>query len=224
MQHPHSTARFLGATVLALSLAACRGQGGNDTLADGAVDRPTANNGSTGVGPGAPPVDSAGPGEGNSASMSAASPQGAPSGATTLTLAQGAKGPYLTNSAGNAMYFVEGDTDGGKCTGPCLQTWPPVTVTDQLPMGAAGLQGAKIATITRADGARQVTFEGHPLYRYAADAGAGQANGDGLKDKFGTWHLAAPSAAVAPAGPSGAAANGTGSATAAPASGGKTPG
>lgn len=185
------------ALLAALALAACsRGQGNNDTLADGAVDRPSSNTGSTAVGPGAPPVDSAGPGVGNSASQPAASaPGGAAGGATLVLVPQGPHGPYIADAAGGALYYVDGDADGSKCTGPCEQSWPPVTVAGVQPAGAPGLQGATIATVTRPDGSRQVTFNGHPLYRYAADAGAGSANGDGVKDKFGSWHLATPQVA-----------------------------
>ena len=201
MQHRIHTIGMFGIVALAASLAACSGKGSDDTLADGAVDRPTSNNGSTGVGPGAPPVQSATPAAGNSAAQPAATPPGGATGAATLTLAtQGAHGPHIADAAGNALYYVEGDRDGTRCVGPCLQSWPPVTVTDQQPTGAAGIQGAMIATIMRPEGTRQVTFEGHPLYRYAADAGAGQANGDGIKDKFGTWRLVSPSPVAGAAG------------------------
>ena len=188
--------RALGAAAFAaVTLAACKpGEGRNDTLADGATDRASANDGSTGIGPGAPPVDSASPAEGNSASQPAGNaPPGAAAGPTLMVATQGAHaahGGHLTNAAGNALYYVEGDTDGSKCTGPCLQSWPPVVIADAQPTGAPGMQGAQIATITRPEGTRQVTFNGHPLYRYAADAGAGATNGDGVKDKFGTWHVA----------------------------------
>jgi predicted lipoprotein with Yx(FWY)xxD motif len=39
----------------------------------------------------------------------------------------------------------------------------------------------------------QVTYAGHPLYRFALDAKAGQTNGEGLK-KFGAeWYVLASS-------------------------------
>lgn len=218
MHHRIPAARLLGVALLAaLATAACqRGQGANDTLADGAVDRPSSNNGSTSVGPGAPPVAAASPAAGNSASQ-----PGAGTGPTLVLVPQGPQGAYLGNSAGQTLYYVEGDRDGSKCRGDCLQAWPPVLVSGRQPNGGPGLQGAMITAITRPDGGQQVAYNGHPLYRYAADAGAGSASGDGVKDRYGTWHLATPRLADGAAGQAGAATNGssTGAGTSAPPAG-----
>jgi len=45
-----------------------------------------------------------------------------------------------------------------------------------------------LGTITRPDGTLQVTFEGIPLYRYAGDTKAGDANGQG---SAGVWYVIA---------------------------------
>jgi len=190
-------ARGLGVTALTLlALAGCKpGRGDNGTLATGANDRPSASSDASNVGPSAPPVDSAGPGSTDAIPSPSSSTGGTPAAATLNLVAQGPHGPFLADAAGNALYYVDGDTDGSKCADACTQAWPPVTAEAQQPTGAPGLQGAMIATIMRADGSRQVTFDGHPLYRYAADAGTRNANGDGVKDKFGSWHLVKPPAA-----------------------------
>lgn len=220
MNTPIPVSRTLGVALLAaLSLAACRpGRGDNDTLAEGANDKVSATSGATNVGPSPPPVDSAGPGSSDAIPAPSGMTGAAPAGATLTLVSQGPHAPYVADSAGNALYYAEGDADGSKCTGPCLQAWPPVTIETQQPSGAPGLQGAMIATITRADGTRQVTFAGHPLYRYAADAGAGSANGDGVKDNYASWHIVTPSMPA-----SGAAPPPASSASPAP-SGGKTRG
>lgn len=113
---------------------------------------------------------------------------------TSLTVAtlEGLDGPYIADSAGNAVYFLEGDSDGSKCVDACTVAWMPVLVTGAMPSGAPGLDAALVGTITRADGATQVTYNGHPLYRYSADSGAGSANGQGVEDQWGHWYLLTP--------------------------------
>jgi hypothetical protein len=45
----------------------------------------------------------------------------------------------------------------------------------------------------RADGRRQVTYAGHPLYRFIGDKKAGQTSGEGLTDFGAAWDAVAPS-------------------------------
>jgi Secreted repeat of unknown function len=50
-----------------------------------------------------------------------------------------------------------------------------------------------LGTITRSDGSKQVTYDGHPLYYFSGDSGAGTASGQG-SDGFGAkWWLVSPS-------------------------------
>ena len=100
----------------------------------------------------------------------------------------GAAQPYLADSAGRALYYVEGDKDGSKCTGDCTRAWPPLLADETLPTGSANLQPGLIGVIERADGSRQVTYNGHPLYHYAADTTADRAAGNGVRDQWGQWH------------------------------------
>ncbi len=104
----------------------------------------------------------------------------------------GGPGPYLANSAGSALYFVEGDTDGSKCIDLCMEAWPPFLVAEAAPTPGAQLQTGMLGTITRADGTVQVSYNQHPLYRYAADTGAGRTAGNDVEDKWGHWHLIGP--------------------------------
>src|SRR3546814_9725372 len=54
---------------------------------------------------------------------------------TSLTVAtlEGLDGPYIADSAGNAVYFLEGDSDGSKCVDACTVAWMPVLVTGAMP-------------------------------------------------------------------------------------------
>jgi predicted lipoprotein with Yx(FWY)xxD motif len=46
-----------------------------------------------------------------------------------------------------------------------------------------------VTIITRSDGSTQVAYDGAPLYTYAGDGKAGDANGQG---SGGAWFVAAP--------------------------------
>ena len=45
-----------------------------------------------------------------------------------------------------------------------------------------GVDPAKLGTLTRDDGATQVSYDGHPLYRYSGDTTAGQVTGVGIEE------------------------------------------
>jgi hypothetical protein len=54
---------------------------------------------------------------------------------------------------------------------------------------------SSLGIITRSDGGKQVTYDGHPLYYFSGDSGPGQANGQG-SDGFGAkWWLVSPAGA-----------------------------
>jgi predicted lipoprotein with Yx(FWY)xxD motif len=50
-----------------------------------------------------------------------------------------------------------------------------------------------ISTVTRADGTKQVTYNGHPLYFFTQDKDAGDAYGQGVKAFGADWYVMAPS-------------------------------
>ncbi len=90
----------------------------------------------------------------------------------------------LTNAKGLTVYTVAADSPGrSNCTSSCAAYWPPVTGS---PAAAPGIPGT-FATITRADGTKQVTWNGHPLYTYVGDHGPGQAAGNNLNINGGLW-------------------------------------
>ncbi len=111
---------------------------------------------------------------------------------TTVKVGTTAKGPTLTDGSGLTLYVFDKDTGGrSACSGTCAGTWPALTVAgtakpDGLPSG--------LDTIARDDGAKQVTYNGHPLYHYAGDKGPGDTLGDGVG---GVWHVATQSVGAA---------------------------
>lgn len=100
--------------------------------------------------------------------------------AEVLSTASSSLGTIVVDSTGRTVYVFDNDTaNSGKsaCEGNCSATWPAVTTTGTPT--ATGVTGT-LGTITLPDGAKQVTLNGLPLYRYAPDSAAGDVNGQGV--------------------------------------------
>lgn len=96
-----------------------------------------------------------------------------------LSLTNTSLGPVLTGTTGRSLYFYAPDVNGlGNCTGNCLNTWP--IFYQETPVLGPGLTAREFATITRADGAKQTTYKGWPLYYFRNDANAGEVRGDNV--------------------------------------------
>lgn len=96
---------------------------------------------------------------------------------------------YLVDASGQSVYALEGNAGGTKCDAECEKAWPPVLGHVAPGTVAPGLQPGLLASHPRQDGAAQVGYANQLLYRYAGDGGAGSTSGDGVKDKWGSWHL-----------------------------------
>ena len=130
-------------------------------------------------------------------SSPAASASASSSGGTTLTAKTIGSQQVLTNSAGFTLYWFAPDTSTtSKCTGSCATYWPPVKGPATAGSGVTGT----LATITRSDGTTQATYDGHPLYTYAADTAPGQNKGNGLNVSGGLWYEMTVSGATPAAG------------------------
>jgi predicted lipoprotein with Yx(FWY)xxD motif len=155
----------------------------------------------------------------SSASAAAAGGSASASGSTVITTGSSSAGTVLTNGSGRAVYLWVMDTgDMSQCSGACAGAWPPVTTTGTV-TAAGSAKPSDLGTITRSDGTKQVTYDGHPLYYFSGDSGAGTASGQG-SDSFGAkWWLVAPSGGDVTASVSSftASASGSGSAPSAPA-------
>jgi predicted lipoprotein with Yx(FWY)xxD motif len=129
-------------------------------------------------------------------SSAAGSSSSASATGTVITTASGSAGSFLTNGSGRAIYLWEMDSkDKSMCSGACAGAWPPVTATAKV-TASGGVNASELGTITGSGGAKQVTYDGHPLYYFAGDSGPGQVSGQG-SDGFGAkWWLVAPSGAA----------------------------
>jgi predicted lipoprotein with Yx(FWY)xxD motif len=132
-------------------------------------------------------------GGGSSSAPASPAASGSGSGSTVITTATSSAGTVLTDGSGRAVYLWAKDTGNtSACTGACAGAWPPVTATGTV-TAAGGASASDLGTITRSDGTKQVTYDGHPLYFYAGDSGSGMASGQG-SDSFGAkWWLVSPS-------------------------------
>jgi len=117
----------------------------------------------------------------------------ASSSSTEITTASASGSTFLTDGSGRAVYLWMKDTgDASQCSGACAGAWPPVTATGSVTAGGSAV-ASDLGTITRSDGTKQVTYDGHPLYYFSGDSGAGTATGQG-SDGFGAkWWLVSPS-------------------------------
>lgn len=158
----------IAAVLLPAALAACGGSGSSYTSGAPAASSPAA----------------------------AASPSPAPSAAAapaavlasaTATVA-GKSEAILTDSQGMTLYYRTSDTATAvTCTGGCATAWPPVLLAAGSPTASAGVTGS--LSVLAGPNGRQVLYNGHPLYRFASDAAAGDTKGEGVG---GVWHVVTP--------------------------------
>jgi predicted lipoprotein with Yx(FWY)xxD motif len=100
-------------------------------------------------------------------------------------------GRHLVDGRGRSLYLFEKDRGGSSsCFGGCASLWPPLLTGPHVVRGA-GVSSAKLHTVARRDGGRQVTYAGHPLYYYVHDA-IGQILCHDVVEFGGTWLVVNP--------------------------------
>jgi len=130
---------------------------------------------------------------GSSTGSGAASPSSPPLIHTASMKVGGTTQTVLKNASGLTLYYFTPDTATKvACTGACASNWPPLLATSGTPTSNPALPG-QLSVLNGANG-NQVLYNGHPLYTYAKDGGAGDANGQGIGGK---WFVATPGLAAA---------------------------
>ena len=122
----------------------------------------------------------------------APTPAGAPPDAPLHT-ASTSLGEIVVDGAGMTAYVFDKDTAGAgvsACTGSCVGQWPAI-MTDSASPKVEGITG-DVGTIELANGSKQVTLDGLPLYTYAGDSAPGDTNGQGVSN---IWWVVDPSGA-----------------------------
>jgi len=120
-------------------------------------------------------------------SASAASAATKSNNSGTVAVANSNLGNILVDSRGRTLYLFGADT-GTKsaCSGACAVNWPPL-IASGTPTAGSGAKASLVSTSTRSDGKKQVTYNGHPVYLFAADQQAGDTNGQGVNAFGGSW-------------------------------------
>jgi predicted lipoprotein with Yx(FWY)xxD motif len=113
-------------------------------------------------------------------------------GATQVRVASSGLGRIIVDGKGHTLYLFEKDKKRrSACYGSCATYWPPL-LTHRKPVARAGAKQSLLGTTRRANGSQQVTYAGHPLYRFALDRKPGQTSGEGLQDFGGGWEAVSP--------------------------------
>lgn len=130
------------------------------------------------------------------ASSPAASPLPQPmsTSAAGLTTATTAKGTIIVTAQGAPVYWFAIDTPTkSNCSATCLKFWPALTGT---PTAAAGSSiTGTFGTIKGPGGITQATYDGHPLYLFAADKDMDTPTGNAVNASGGLWWAMTPSGA-----------------------------
>jgi predicted lipoprotein with Yx(FWY)xxD motif len=135
-----------------------------------------------------------------SSSTSSASPVSATPSATMVQTRATSLGQVLVDAQGRTMYLFEQDNGTmSTCTGSCTSVWPPVPVSG-APTVSGGASATAVGVATEANGVKQLTYAGHPLYYFAGDGQPGQTRGQAI-DEFGAkWYALDSSGAAVTAG------------------------
>jgi predicted lipoprotein with Yx(FWY)xxD motif len=132
-------------------------------------------------------ISACGSGGGTQAATPAAPKTATGQAATVGVESDGTLGKVLVDSGGRTLYLFEKDSGGAsRCASACAAGWPPLRANGK-PLGGSGLTASKLGTTPRSDGKPQVTYNGHPLYRFAGDAKPGDTNGQRLTAFGAAW-------------------------------------
>jgi predicted lipoprotein with Yx(FWY)xxD motif len=105
---------------------------------------------------------------------------------TVMIASTPALGAFLTDSSGKTLYFFNKDTTGtSTCTGTCIANWPAFDAGAMVVPSI--LKVSDFGAVTRADGTKQSSYMGRPLYYFSGDKGPGTTNGQGV---LNSWSVA----------------------------------
>jgi predicted lipoprotein with Yx(FWY)xxD motif len=113
------------------------------------------------------------------------------SAAPTLAAKSSRYGKVLFDSRGFVLYAFTKDQRRSACSGACAQKWPPYVLRGGVRAGT-GVKSSLLGTVRRANGSRQVTYAGRPLYFYVGDSKPGQILCQNASEFGGLWLVVRP--------------------------------
>ena len=99
-------------------------------------------------------------------------------------------GKVLVDSSGFTVFrFSKDPRNSDTCVkiSGCTNLWPPL-MSSGRPIAGPGVRAALLSTIKLPGGGRQVTYAGHPLYRYSAATEKGETGYVGAQQFGGSWY------------------------------------
>ncbi len=107
-------------------------------------------------------------------------------------------GVVLVNAKGRTLYtFAKDQRRHVTCTGQCASFWPPLKWKGAgKPKAGGAAKSRLLGSDMNPAGGRVVTYSKWPLYTYAGDGGAGQANGQAISQSGGKWYVISPAGKV----------------------------
>ena len=109
-------------------------------------------------------------------------PTSAPQGNAPVIDTVGGSPAYVDPASHHTLYYIDGDTPPGTaCPAGCTSEWPLMSPT------AGSQPTGKLVIVTRTDGTKQWSENGHGLYHFIGDSGPDQMNG-----VYTPWHVARP--------------------------------
>jgi predicted lipoprotein with Yx(FWY)xxD motif len=114
--------------------------------------------------------------------------------ADTIGTVSSSLGTILVDANGKTLYYFANDiasSGASSCNGQCSSVWPTYS-TDSIRVSSP-LDPADFSSITRADGSKQTTYYGWPLYYYQADTKPGDVNGENV---LKVWFVVKPDESI----------------------------
>ncbi len=105
-------------------------------------------------------------------------------------------GKFLVDGDGVTLYMYPRDTrepSTSNCYDDCAKQWPALLSDAKPTLKSNEIKDSLFGTTTRKDGAKQVTFNGWPLYYFFNDKKAGDTLGQGVGD---IWWVMTPDGGI----------------------------